>query len=89
MDTDNSVLKAWGGGLARRGQWGDKGTYVIPSTLKIFKYCSLEIKGPGVMVFNFGRSVPIITHTLSREGKSWELNPECVAAIPGHTVFLK
>lgn len=33
MDTDNSGVKAWGGGVGR-GQWGERGTFVILSTIK-------------------------------------------------------
>lgn len=38
MDTDNRVMKIWGGrgvGQGRRGQWGGRGTDVILSTIKI------------------------------------------------------
>lgn len=35
IDTDKRVVKA-SGGQARRGQGGEKGTFVILSTIKVF-----------------------------------------------------
>lgn len=68
---------------------GKKGTYEMLSTIKIFKHYSLEFNGSGLIAFKPGRSVHIIIHNFSREGKSRELNPGYIAAIPGQTVFLK